>query len=122
MDKKIVTELKKRLEQEKALLKEDLLKFADKDKKLPDDYDTRFPDMGGRSSAPDESAKEVETYENLLAIEYALELRLKEVNESLKKIQNNSYGYCEICNKAIELGRLKANPAAKTCLLCANKT
>ncbi|MDD5760640.1 MAG: hypothetical protein PHF45_01100 [Candidatus Pacebacteria bacterium] len=121
MDKKILAELKKKLEKEKALLKEDLLKFADKDKKLPDDYDTRFPDMGGRSSAPDESAKEVETYENLLAIEYALELRLKEVNEALKKIENNAYGYCKICNKPIELGRLKANPAAETCLLCIDK-
>jgi len=121
MDKKTLIEIKKKLENEQALLKEDLLKFADKDKKLPDDYDTRFPDLGGRSSAPDESAKEIDTYENLLAIEYALESRLKEVNEALEKINNNNYGHCEICKKNIEIGRLKANPAAKSCLSCAKK-
>ncbi|MDD3098541.1 MAG: TraR/DksA C4-type zinc finger protein [Candidatus Pacebacteria bacterium] len=121
MDKKIITELKKKLEQEKVLLKEDLLKFADKDKKLPDDYDTRFPNLGERSSAPDENAEEVETYENLLAIEYALESRLKEVNEALEKINNNNYGHCDICKKNIETDRLKANPAAKLCFSCAKK-
>ena len=121
MDKKILAETKKKLEQEQALLREDLLRFADKDKKLPDDYDTRFQDLGGRSSAPDESAEEVETYENLLAIEYALESRLKEVNEALEKINSNNYGRCDVCKKNIEIGRLKANPAAKSCLSCAKK-
>lgn len=121
MDKKTISELKEKLIQEKALLQKDLLQFADKDKKLPDDYDTRFPNLGERSSSSDESAKEVETYENLLAVEYALELRLKEVNQALKKIKENDYGKCEICNKDIELSRLKANPAAKTCLNCSSK-
>lgn len=121
MDKKTLSELKKKLEQERTLLEKDLLKFADKDKKLPDDYDTRFPNLGGRSSSPDEDANETEMYENLLAIEYALELRLKEVNEALEKIKKNNYGYCEICKKDIQLERLKANAAAKTCINCNNK-
>jgi len=121
MDKKTISELKKKLEEEQALLKKDLLKFADKDKKLPNDYDTRFPDLGGRSSAPDEDAKETEMYENLLAIEYALEIRLKEVGEALEKIKENDYGHCEICKGDIQLDRLKANAAAKTCTTCNNK-
>jgi len=121
MDKKTISELKKKLEEEQALLKKDLLKFADKDKKIPDDYDTRFPNFGDRSSSPDENANETEAYEKLLAIEYALELRLKDVNSSLKKIKENNYGNCEICKKEIELKRLNANPAAKTCLICNSK-
>ncbi len=121
MDKKILSELKKKLEQERNLLEKDLLKFADKDKKMPDDYDTRFPDLGGRSSAPDEDARETETYENLLAVEYALELRLKEVNEALEKIKENDYGHCEVCKKDIQLDRLKANAAAKACVTCNKK-
>jgi len=121
MDKKTISELKKKLEKERNLLEKDLLKFADKDKKMPDDYDTRFPDLGGRSSAPDEDAKEIETYENLLAVEYALELRLKEVNEALERIKEDNYGHCEICKKDIQLDRLKANAAAKTCITCNNK-
>lgn len=121
MDKKTISELKKKLEKEQALLKKDLLKFADKDKKIPGDYDTRFPNFGGRSASPDEDANETEAYENLLAVEYALELRLKDVSDALKKIKENNYGNCEICKKEIELNRLNVNPAAKTCLSCSNK-
>jgi RNA polymerase-binding transcription factor DksA len=121
MDKKTISVLKKKLEQERILLEKDLLKFADKDKNIPDDYDTRFPDLGGRSSAPDEDAKETETYENLLAVEYALELRLKEVNGALKKIKEDNYGNCEICKKNIQIDRLKANAAATVCMTCNNK-
>jgi DnaK suppressor protein len=121
MDKKTLSELKKKLEQERTLLEKDLLKFTDKDKNIPDDYDTRFPDLGGRSAAPDEDAKETEMYENLLAVEYALEIRLKEVNESLEKIKENDYGHCEICKGDIQLDRLRANAAAKTCITCNNK-
>jgi DnaK suppressor protein len=121
MDKKTLSQLKKKLEKEQILLKKDLLGFADKDKKIPDDYDTRFPDFGGRASSPDEDANETETYENLLAVEYVLELRLRDVGEALKRIKEDNYGNCEICKKEIELNRFKANPAAKTCLTCSNK-
>jgi DnaK suppressor protein len=124
MDKRTQNELKKKLEAEKALLEKDLLKFADKDKHIPYDYDTRFPDLdvGSRSSSPDENAQEIDNYGNLLAVEHALELRLREVGEALEKIKkdDDSYGKCENCPGEIEIERLKANPAAKICLHCAN--
>ena len=126
MEAKLLNQLKKKLEAEKVLLEKDLLKFADKDKKVPYDYDTRFPelDVVSRPSAPDENATEIDSYGNLLAVEHALELRLKEVGEALEKIKKNdgSFGKCEKCQGEIELERLKANPAAKLCLSCANKT
>lgn len=123
MEKELLKELKTKLEKEKALLEKELLKFADKDKKVKGDYDTRFPDLGAQSSAPDESAQKVNIYENLLALEYALELRLKDVTEALEKIQknDNSFGKCEVCGKEIEIARLKINPAAKTCISCSAK-
>lgn len=117
MDEKLIQELKERLLEEKNLLEKDLLKFADKDKKLKDDYDTRFPNIE-RSASPDENAEEVEQYENLLALEHSLELRLKDVNDALNKLENNQYGRCEICHKNIEITRLKANPAARICMAC----
>ncbi|MDQ5883049.1 MAG: DksA C4-type protein [Patescibacteria group bacterium] len=125
MEDKLLKELQKKLEAEKILLEKDLSKFADKDKKISYDYDTRFPelDVATRPLASDENAAEIESYANLLAIEHALELRLKEVEEALEKIKKNdgSYGKCEQCHKEIELERLKANPAAKICLKCANQ-
>jgi len=120
MEKQLIQELKKKLLEEKDLLKKDLLKFADKDKKIPDDYDTRFPYLE-RSSAPDEDAEEVEQYETLLALEHSLELRLKDVNDALEKIENDQYGECENCHQKIEIARLKANPAARFCMKCSNQ-
>ncbi len=120
MEKQLIQELKKKLLEEKDLLKKDLLKFADKDKKIPDDYDTRFPYLE-RSSAPDEDAEEVEQYETLLALEHSLELRLKDVNDALEKIENGQYGECENCHQKIEIARLKANPAARFCMKCSNQ-
>ena len=122
MDKKLITELKKKLEEEKEQLQKQLLTFADRDKKDPNDYDTRYPDMG-KYSSPDENAYEVGSYENLLALEHVLELHLQDVNSALEKINrhDNSYGKCEVCGKPIEITRLRANPAAKTCIKCSTK-
>ena len=120
MDKQLIQELKKKLLEETDLLKKELLKFADKDKKIPDDYDTRFPYLE-RSSAPDEDAEEVEQYETLLALEHSLELRLKDVNDALEKIEKGQYGECENCHQKIEIARLKANPAARFCMKCSNQ-
>ncbi len=44
-----------------------------------------------------------------------LGIRLDEINNALKKIEDNTYGKCEICGDDIEEDRLEANPAAKTC-------
>ena len=38
---------------------------------------------------------------------------LKQIEESLKKIQAGTYGICDMCGVVIPLGRLKAKPFAK---------
>ena len=43
---------------------------------------------------------------------------LKEINDALKSIENNTYGICEMCDEAITIGRLKAKPFAKFCTDC----
>lgn len=43
---------------------------------------------------------------------------LKEIEEALKNIKNNTYGICEMCDEMIALGRLKAKPFAKFCTDC----
>jgi len=43
------------------------------------------------------------------------ETRLNNVRRALKKIDNGTYGVCEICDETIEADRLIANPAARTC-------
>ena len=95
--------------------------FAEKDKNLKHDWDTRFPKFNGESSASghlEEAADEVEEYGSLLSIEYALETRLRNINLALEKIKKGGYGICENCKKKISEARLKILPSARTCNKC----
>ena len=120
MNKDLLNELKKKLEQEKENIEKELTKFAEKDKNLKDDWDTRFPHHGGKSGSGslEEEADEVEEYTTLLPIEYGLETKLKNINLALKKIEEGDYGKCEKCKEKIAEERLKAIPEASSCLKC----
>ena len=43
---------------------------------------------------------------------------LKQIDESIKKINAGTYGVCDMCGVTIPLGRLKAKPFAKFCTEC----
>ena len=121
MDKNLINQLKDKLEEGKKNIEEQLEKFALKDEKLKDDWNTRFPHFDGGetgSAALEKAADEVEEYSILLPIEYGLELRLKNINLALEKIKIGKYGICEKCGKEIPLERLKISPEAKSCAKC----
>lgn len=122
ISKKTLGKIKLELEKEKKSLEEELKKFAEKDKKLEGDWDTRFPHFNGGevgSAALEKAADEIEEYSTLLPIEYALETRLRNINLALKKIKKGRYGICEKCGEEIEERRLKISPEARLCLKCA---
>ncbi len=120
MDKKTQDKFKKTLEERRTKLENELASFAKKDEKLKGDYDTQFPDFGTAQS-PDEEAFEVATYDSALPVEYALELRLADINRALDKIKDGAYGQCENCPGEIDVKRLAAIPEARTCLDCEKK-
>ncbi|TSC53173.1 MAG: TraR/DksA family transcriptional regulator [Parcubacteria group bacterium LiPW_39] len=117
MNKEILEKLKKKLEERQAKIEKELAAIAEKDEKVKGDYDTRFPDFGTHQST-DESALEVAAYENALPLEYAMELRLADINKALEKIAQGAYGQCEKCGQAIGEKRLEAMPEAKLCIQC----
>ena len=43
---------------------------------------------------------------------------LRQIEESLRKIEIGTYGICDMCGVVIPLGRLKAKPFAKFCTEC----
>ncbi|RLV57296.1 molecular chaperone DnaK [Aeromicrobium phragmitis] len=47
---------------------------------------------------------------------------LADVEAALRKIDEDSYGRCEYCGEPISRERLRARPAAQTCITCAEKT
>ncbi len=116
MNKKLITELKQKLEKEKELLEKELQSFAKKNKNLKGDWITRYPKFNGGER--DEETDELEEYEALLPVEQNLELRLKDIKLALEKIKKGKYGICEKCKKPISEQRLRACPEAKTCSKC----
>ncbi|EAI7237099.1 RNA polymerase-binding protein DksA [Campylobacter upsaliensis] len=52
------------------------------------------------------------------AISANLKQELKEIEESLKKIQHKNYGICESCDEFIDIERLKVKPHARYCIVC----
>ncbi len=56
------------------------------------------------------------------AIEQAInnqQLReLKEIDYALFKMENETYGICEMCEESIGTQRLKVKPQAKYCIVC----
>jgi len=120
MNKKTLQDFKEKLEKQKESLENMLESFAEKDKKVPGDWDTRFPSWNGETggAALEKAADQVEEYSTLLPIEYNLELRLKNINLALEKIKRGKYGTCEKCQKPITIKRLKVSPEAKFCQKC----
>lgn len=106
---------KNKLLEERAGLEKDLADLGIKDPETgdwgaigdPDGEEADKNDLGDRD-------EEFAVRANTLA---ELELRLKDVNDALAKIEKNdgSYGVCEVSGKKIEEDRLMANPAARTC-------
>ena len=116
MEKKLLEDLKNKLESERESIKKELENFAKKDDLPKGDWETKYPNR--EDGDKEEEADEVQEYENLLPVEYSLELKLKDVNLALEKIKSGTYGTCEKCGKKIEEKRLEACPEAKTCITC----
>lgn len=43
---------------------------------------------------------------------------LKEIEDALKRIEDGTYGICEMCGEPIRKLRLKVKPHAKYCIVC----
>ena len=44
--------------------------------------------------------------------------KLDQIESALSKLDNGEYGYCEDCDEAIPVGRLRAMPFATLCVKC----
>ena len=115
MDQKTLSELKGLLIEEKEKLEEGLSRIAKPIDKKEGDYETNFDEIG---TDREDNATEVDQYSDNLSVETTLEKRLQEIIEALERMENGTYGLCDNCKKEIDIERLRANPAAKTCITC----
>lgn len=100
------------------MIEKELSEIGEKKPKTEGNFDIRFPQYG---QSKDENAQEVAEFEKRKALEFNLEKRLEEINETLGKIEKDTYGICKSCSVKIEEPRLKAMPTASLCISCAKK-
>lgn len=81
-----------------------------------DDWEVRTDDIDQTDADENLRADDVEDADERVATLAELETRYHNIVQALNKIENGSYGICEVCNEQIEPERLDANPAARTCL------
>jgi DnaK suppressor protein len=114
ISEELLKELRTKLEEEKLKLENNIGRIA-KPTGTPGDYETNFNELG---TDKEDNATEVEEYSDNLAVETSLEEQLKEIGDALKRMDEGRYGICENCNEEIDIERLKAYPAARSCIKC----
>jgi len=107
---------KKQLEEEKTKLEASLGTVAQRNPDAPEDWVVKAPDLNLMPAAKEEMADQEEELENAASVEYNLESRLKDINEALEKMRQGKYGVCAAGGEPIDEKRLRANPAALTCI------
>ncbi len=113
MNQKLAEENKKKLLDEAKRIRTVLGHEGKLDGKgeFPGEYKPDFPEVGREEG---ENASEVEQYASNLAVTQDLEDKLMNIEAALKKIENGTYGVCEMGDE-IEEDRLRALPEARTC-------
>jgi DnaK suppressor protein len=114
LKKTTLEELKGMLLEEKNKLEKDLDKIATK---TDDGYKAKTEDLGREE---DDNAEEMEEKEANQGLINVLSDNLKEVDTALERMEKGTYGHCENCNEEIPVERLRAYPAATSCVKCTN--
>ncbi len=76
---------------------------------VPEDLDAEEPDENL-------SADSVESWNERTALVATLEPQYNNIKAALVRIEEGTFGICEICKAPIEEKRLEANPVSRTCM------
>jgi RNA polymerase-binding transcription factor DksA len=104
---------KERLETEKKSLEEEIGQIAIFNTETNMWEATPDADLMGEIDEND-AADRFEDFEERTGMVSTLQGRLIDVNRALKKIEDKTFGICEVSGEPIEADRLEANPAART--------
>jgi RNA polymerase-binding transcription factor DksA len=116
MNKNDLQHFKDILLKEKAILEEELSSVGQEDTENPNDgWSATSGSIETDSADENEVADKFEELEENKIILSKLAPQYKDVKEALERIEEGTYGICEISGEVIEKERLEANPSAKTC-------
>jgi len=91
--------------------KTDLMDEVDRTVHHMQDEAANFPDPNDRASQETEFALELRARDRERKL-------IKKIDESMEDLDNDEYGYCEICGVEIGVRRMEARPTATQCIDC----
>lgn len=91
--------------------KQELMEEVDRTVHHMQDEAANFPDPNDRATQESEFTMELRTRDRERKL-------IKKIDESLQKIDDGEYGYCEECGIQIGVRRLEARPTATLCIDC----
>lgn len=91
--------------------KSELMEEVDRTVHHMQDDAANFPDPNDRATQESEFSLELRTRDRERKL-------IKKIDESLKNIESEEYGYCESCGIDIGVRRLEARPTAVLCIDC----
>ncbi|MDP3962451.1 MAG: TraR/DksA C4-type zinc finger protein [bacterium] len=116
MIKKDTQYFKEKLEKEKKILEDELGTVGQKRDGKDPAWEATSGTMEVDTADENEVADKLEELEENELILGQLEKQLNEVKAALERIENDTFGICEISGGPIENDRLEANPSARTCV------
>lgn len=111
-----IKHFKEKLEEEKALLERELSSIGERNPSNPNDWEAVEKPENLDTADDNVTADNIEEYEGNTAILKQEEIQYNDVLLALKKIEDGTYGKCEVGGEDIPLARLEANASAKTCI------
>ena len=108
-------ELRETLEVEQANLVEELASHG-RVQSETGDWQGNSSGLEGEEADPNDAADQIEELITNVPLVEELEGRHTDVEEAIERMDQGIYGLCEECNEPIPIARLKANPAARTCV------
>ena len=91
--------------------KYDLMREVDRTKNHMQDEAANFPDPNDRASQEEGFSLELRTRDRERKL-------IKKIEETLERINNEDYGFCDACGIEIGIRRLEARPTASLCIDC----
>ncbi len=111
LDKK---KIKDKLENERDILLEELRDMGKLNVETGE-WEATPEELNSPESDQNDMADRFEDFEARSSMIKTLAPRLNNILKALKGLNRESFGKCEVCKKDIEMSRLDANPAARTC-------
>ena len=91
--------------------KKELMEEVDRTVHHMQDEAANFPDPADRASQEEEFSLELRTRDRERKL-------IKKIDQTLQRIEDDDYGFCDSCGVEIGIRRLEARPTATLCIDC----